>query len=62
MEGSSQEDRLGARSDDDRRLASEVVAEAGPPRGHVVRVLEDAGIESAVVDQVASRLVPYTYT
>jgi hypothetical protein len=47
---------------DPKRLAAEVVAESGPARGHLVKVLREEGIDDAVIDRVASRLVPYTYT
>jgi hypothetical protein len=45
-----------------RKAAWDVIADTGLPKGHVVRVLQEEGIDSAVIDRVATRLVPYTYT
>jgi len=45
-----------------RKEAWDVVADTGLPKGHVVKLLEDEGIDRAVIDRVATRLVPYTYT
>jgi hypothetical protein len=48
--------------DERLKAAWDVMSESGPPRGHVVKILEEEGIDRGVIDRVATRLVPYTYT
>lgn len=48
--------------DERLRIATEVLQERGLPKGEVRRLLEENGVNEAVIDQVATRLVPYGYS
>jgi hypothetical protein len=46
----------------EKKLARYVVEEVGLPRGPVVRILEEHGVDKAVIDRIATQLVPYGNT
>jgi hypothetical protein len=52
--------------DDDRllyiKIARRVVEQYGLPRGPVVELLEEAGVDRAVIDEIATKLVPFRNT
>ena len=51
-----------SREDAERGLAYDIIARRGLPRGEVVRVLKEVGADPNIIDQVASRTVPYGHT
>ncbi|WEK29603.1 MAG: hypothetical protein P0Y58_22325 [Candidatus Pseudomonas phytovorans] len=43
-------------------LAYDVVKKYGLPRGEVVKILKEKGVNSKVIDELSTRLVPYGHT
>lgn len=45
-----------------RAIAANVVNEHGLPKGVVTRLLKQNKVENAIIERVATRLIPYGYT